>query len=68
VKTLSAHYDGKHIVLDEPVLLPPNTHVTVIVGEVGESGAEITDWCNEVAQNTFNKIWDNPLDASYDKH
>jgi hypothetical protein len=31
VKTFSAHFDGKHVVLDEPVTLAPNTVVTVVI-------------------------------------
>ncbi len=36
--TLKAHYDGKHICLDEPFPLQPNTHllVTVVAGETTE--------------------------------
>lgn len=29
--TLQAHYDGQHIVLDEPFDLPPNAHLMVTV-------------------------------------
>jgi hypothetical protein len=68
VKTISAHFDGKHVVFDEPVVLPPNTPLMVVVGEAGESNADISRWCTEAAQSSFAKIWDNPLDAEYDKH
>jgi len=27
--TLQAHYDGRHIILDEPYDLPPNAHLIV---------------------------------------
>ena len=31
VVTLKAHFDGKHIVLDEPFELPPNAELAVTV-------------------------------------
>ena len=36
--TLKAHYDGKHICLDEPFPLKPNTRllVTIVPGETAE--------------------------------
>ena len=67
VKTFSAHFDGKHVVLDEPVVLAPNTMVTVVIKEEGETDAQIAQWCAGLAQENFSKIWDNPLDADYDK-
>jgi hypothetical protein len=67
VKTFSAHFDGKHVVLDEPVMLAPNTAVTVVIKDEDETDAHIATWCAGLAQESFNKIWDNPLDADYDK-
>jgi len=65
MKTLSAHFDGKYVVLDEPASLPPNTKVTVIVTENGD--ADLSRECARISEPVFKKIWDNPLDASYDK-
>lgn len=35
--TLKAHYDGEHIVLDEPFELPPNAPLAVTVFSAGGS-------------------------------
>ena len=67
MKTLSAHFDGKNIVLDEPAELKPNTKVRVLVPEDGETDAEIVGACARLSEPAFEKIWDNPLDAEYDK-
>ena len=67
VKTLNAHFDGKTVVLDEPIKLEPNTKVRVIVPENGETDAQITESCARLSEVAFEKIWDNPLDADYDK-
>jgi len=67
VKTLNAHFDGKNIVLDEPAKLKPNTKVRVVVPDNGETDAEIVQWCARLSEPAFQKIWDNPLDADYDK-
>jgi hypothetical protein len=66
VKTLNAHFDGKHIVLDEPVHLKPDTKVRVIVSDSGEE-AEIGEASSRMSEAAFKKIWDNALDADYDK-
>jgi len=65
---MSAHFDGKHVVLDEPATLAPNTPVTVVVREGDETEAEVALWCAKLSQETFRQIWDNPLDADYDQH
>ncbi|MCX8089407.1 MAG: hypothetical protein N3I86_00505 [Verrucomicrobiae bacterium] len=36
VVTVRGHYDGKHVCLDEPVDLPPNTPVWVVVAQPGQ--------------------------------
>lgn len=66
MKTLSAHFDGKNIVLDEPVRLEPNTKVRVLVPEAGDTDAEIAQSCARLSEAAFKKIWDNALDADYD--
>jgi hypothetical protein len=67
VRTLSGHFDGEHIVLDEPAELKPNTKVSIIVPEHEEPAAEIVKACARLSEPTFSRIWDNPLDADYDK-
>ena len=46
--TLSAHFDGQQIVLDEPYPLEPNTPLTVIV--LPEDDQEREDWYRLSAQ------------------
>jgi hypothetical protein len=67
VKTLSAHFDGKNIVLDEPAILAPNTKVTVIVAEQSEINDQLVRATARLSEPVFQRIWDNPLDAEYDK-
>jgi hypothetical protein len=67
VKTFNAHFDGKYIVLDEPAALRPNAKVKVIAAENGETDADLTRECASASEAVFKKIWDNPLDADYDK-
>jgi hypothetical protein len=67
MKTLNGHFDGQHIVLDDPVALKPNTRVKIIAVETGPADAEIIRGCERLSESVFQKIWDNPLDADYDK-
>jgi hypothetical protein len=65
VQTLNAHFDGQFIVLDEPARLKLNDRVTVIAPDVDNDG--LADGCARLSESTFQKIWDNPLDADYDR-
>ena len=67
MKRLTAHFDGKNIVLDEPAKLKPSTKVRVVVPENGETDAELVESCTRLSESAFDKIWGNPLDAEYDK-
>jgi hypothetical protein len=67
MKTLNGHFDGKHIVLDDPVALKPNTRVRIITVEDGSPDEDIISGCSQLSESVFQKIWDNPLDADYDK-
>jgi len=44
--TLNAHFDGKHIVLDEPFAIPPNARLTVTVLSTlaNSHDTEHTEW------------------------
>jgi hypothetical protein len=53
-------------VLDEPTTLKPNAKVKVIQVEEA-SEAELVTTYARLSEPVFNKIWDNPLDADYDK-
>jgi hypothetical protein len=50
---LKAHYDGEHIVLDEPFVLPPNAPlaVTVLSPTTPEPDSERAEWAALSAQN-----------------
>jgi len=67
MKTLKAHFDGRNIVLDEPAALEPNMKLRVLLPEDGETEAEIVQACAQLSEPVFAKVWDNPLDADYDK-
>ena len=41
---LKAHYDGEHIVLDEPFDLPANASLAVMVLSASGEGSERSDW------------------------
>jgi hypothetical protein len=63
MKMLNAHFDGKFIVLDEPADLKPNDKVKIIAPD----GDDVVRDFVRLSEPVFQKIWDNPLDADYDK-
>jgi hypothetical protein len=67
MKTLNGHFDGKHIALDDSAALKPNTRVKIIAVENGAADAEIIRGCERLSESVFQKTWDTPLDADYDK-
>ena len=67
MKSFDAHFDGKFIVLDEPAHLKPNAKVKVITADPGESDRALAADFAQLSEPTFRKIWDNPLDADYDR-
>ena len=68
MKTVAAHFDGKRIVLEEPVKLTAHTKLKVIVAEEGEtfSDDDLSRWCLRLSEPAFGKVWDNARDAEYD--
>lgn len=64
MQSLNAHFDGRFIVLDEPARLKPNAKVTVLAPDADDGLAEA---CACLSEPTFEKIWDNLLDADYDR-
>jgi hypothetical protein len=66
MKAIKAHYDGRVIIPEEPIDLPANTPVRVLVPEA-ESSAEITKAFSNISEASFSRIWDNDEDAAYDK-
>ena len=65
--TLNGHFDGKYIVLDEPATLKPNTKVKIVAAEIGDAEADLARDCAQLSEGVFRRIWDNPLNADYDK-
>ena len=66
MKAIKAHYDGHVIVPEEPVNLPANTPVRVLVPESDDS-ADITREFSKLSEASFSRVWDNEDDAVYDK-
>jgi len=65
VQTLNAHFDGRFVVLDESSQLKPNDKVKVLAPDTDNDG--LADGCARLSESVFKKIWDNPLDADYDR-
>jgi hypothetical protein len=67
MQSLNAHFDGQFIVLDEPARLEPNAKVTVLVPDAAADADGLAEGCARLSEPAFQKIWDNPLDADYDR-
>ena len=65
--TLNAHFDGRFVVLDEPARLKPNARVKVIAADADEAAESTTQDFMRLSETAFSQVWDNPLDADYDK-
>ena len=66
VRTLNAHFDGRFIVLDEPARLKPNAKVKVLAADADDADGLTSDFAR-LSEPAFRAIWDNPLDADYDR-
>ena len=66
MKAIKAHYDGHVVVPEEPIDLPVNTPVRVLVLDADESVAIVKAFAN-LSEPSFDQIWDNDEDAAYDK-
>ena len=67
MKSFNGHFDGKVIILDEPTGLRPNTRVKVIAMGPSETDRALIDEFARISEPAFQRIWDNPLDAEYDR-
>jgi hypothetical protein len=54
-------------VLDEPVNLKPNAKVKVIAADADAMNGDLAQAYTRLSEPAFQKIWDNPRDADYDK-
>jgi hypothetical protein len=67
MQTLDGHFDGKVVILDVPVKLQANTRVKVLVPDSAEREEFSMHQFTLMAEPSFEKIWNNPLDTDYDK-
>jgi hypothetical protein len=66
MKAIKARYDGHVIVPEEPVNLPVNTPVQVLLPDENDPVALTKAFAN-ISEASFSCIWDNDEDAAYDK-
>ena len=67
MKHVSAHYDGIKVVLDEPVTLPVDTPLEVVVPDSPEESVQLRADTFLASLPVLTKIWTNSADAEYDK-
>ena len=67
MKHVAAHYDGEKVVLDEPITLPANTPVEVVVPDSLDEIDQLGKGLFLASIPSLKKIWDNSGDAVYDK-
>ncbi len=53
--------------LDEPAHLKPNVRVKVIAPDADDMDSGLADDFARLSEPAFRAIWDNPLDADYDR-
>jgi hypothetical protein len=66
MKHVAAHYDGEKVVLDEPVALPVNAPLEVVVPDSEEEQSQLRSAVFLASLPTLRSIWANPSDAAYD--
>ena len=59
---LRAHYDGEHIVLDEPFQIPPNATLAVTVFSPAHEDSERSEWAALSAQSVARAYGDDEPD------
>ena len=67
MRHVSAHYDGTKVVLDEPVTLPVNTPLEVVVPDAPEDRTRLREGTFLASLPVLTRIWTNSADAEYDK-
>ena len=67
MKHVSAHYDGIKVVLDEPVTLPVDTPLEVVIPDSPEESTRLREGTFPASLPVLTKIWTNSADAEYDK-
>ena len=67
MRHVPAHYDGTKVVLDEPVTLPVNTPLEVVVPDAPEDRTRLREGTFLASLPVLTRIWTNSADAEYDK-
>ena len=67
MKHVPAHYDGEKVVLDEPVTLPLNTPLEIVIPDSLEESTRLREGIFLASLPVLTKIWTNSADAEYDK-
>lgn len=67
MKHVSAHYDGTRVVLDEPVTLPVDTPLEVVIPDSPEESTQLREGTFLASLPILTRIWTNSADAEYDK-
>ena len=67
MKHVPAHYDGTKVVLDEPVTLPVNTPLEVVVPDSPAESTQLREETFLASLPVLTRIWTNSADAEYDK-
>jgi hypothetical protein len=67
MKHVPAHYDGEKVVLDEPVTLPLNTPLEIVIPDSPEESTRLREGIFLASLPVLTKIWTNSADAEYDK-
>ncbi len=67
MKHVPAHYDGTKVVLDEPVTLPVNTPLEVVIPDSPEESTQLREETFLASLPILTKVWANSADAEYDK-
>ncbi len=67
MKHIPAHYDGTKVVLDEPVTLPVNTPLEVVIPDSPEESTQLGQGTFLASLPVLTKIWTNSADSEYDK-
>ncbi|MCP4420098.1 MAG: hypothetical protein GY805_26130 [Chloroflexi bacterium] len=67
LQTVPAHFDGKEIKLDVPILLEPNARLLITILDSAEDDDQALVYAAmSTSEKAFAQIWDNDEDAIYD--
>ena len=64
--TVPAHFDGRQIKIDVPVLLKENTRLLITILDQYDAHQALVQAAMQTSAPTFARVWDNDEDAVYD--